>query len=70
MKIKLNHNFIPKQNEQHAWYLFNTMRQENKQTIIEYAIRPNEQAGSCEFRDNREIEFWNNSFNKLKSAKW
>ena len=30
------------------------MRQENKETISEYAMRFNEQTESCEFRDNRE----------------
>ena len=30
------------------------MRKENKETITDYAMRPNEQAESCEFGDNRE----------------
>ena len=38
VKKKFNHQFISKQNKQHAKYLFNRMRQENKETITEYSI--------------------------------
>ena len=54
MKRKLYHHFIPKQNKQHARYLFNRMRLENKETTIEYAMRLKEQAECCEFGENRE----------------
>ena len=53
VKRKLNHHFIPKQNKQHAWYLFYRMRQENKETITEYPMRLKEQAESCEFSEDR-----------------
>ena len=48
VKRKLNQHFKPKQNKQHAKYLFKRMKLENNETITEYAVRLKEQAESCE----------------------
>ena len=54
VKKKLNHHFIPKQNKQHARFIFNKMRQEHEESISQYAMRLREQAETCDFENNRE----------------
>ena len=52
VKRKLNQHFIPKEKKETR--LFKRMRQLNKETISEFAMRLKEQTESCKFGNNKE----------------
>ena len=68
LKRKLDHDFLPKKNKQHARYKFNKQKQIERESVVTYAAQLREKSQDCEFGEQTEDRILEHLIQTIKDS--